>query len=784
MYHFNNILFSYLLTVLFLLSNNLLIGQQEIVGQKEEMLRLLSEDMDTDMLAFIEAEGLLTEIDISQLIPFAGLSNLIDGKTRDANLLERMPSELILQANYLANNLNDSLAVALPKNYNNILLRSGLKVGNIPIQLNARLVTADLKIQRKLSNISIDFDPIQHLNQFKSKYQPDPSSLLRTNGLLDMEVINNMGSHQKLPPFNLRELAIIRNEVKFQLYQHLVTHPKFIGLLSAKDSLQSQANIVKKQTKGSGEELAIKAKQQIPNKAEGEQSVKAKVAQHSKGLLTEKEQADSLLKVYQNQWESRKSYYRDTLQLLREKLTKYTTLLGKFEDPKVIKDKMLKDRDLSLGTRLLAATEKIAIGQSIIDDSWYTAKSFPINGLQYGFKANHLYGSIAYGKQVFNTSYSPVWTSQLFNQLDGAKVMMIKGGYEFASDNNRLEYTYIQLKENGNAGQGLFLAPKNNAVFSMNSQSSIADKILINTTIGFSRSIWGQQDLSFSNKISEKNTAGEITIGGHFFKDRMQVDVGYFYVGANFIAAANPFLQNNQHGLVSKIEGKLSNNLLVTSELKYGKSLDEQVVGGAQNNWQLLGTINWQPTNSLSLSGQISPNVFKHFGAGVAVINGANTLYNVQITNQFKIKESNLLVTGGFTNYNTQWQYYDTTLVNKTNHLFLQKTLLLADNSNLSFTAMLGFVSDESEVMDAQHTYFSSLNYQLEIGKNWTSSLGGQLLKDAFLEDWFYGLTTTNEWQLGEKIAIIMDFSIQIPYGNTTEVNNRYWGNLELIKRF
>lgn len=760
---------SFLIAGLMSMLPTFLSGQTTPVIIEENVLNLLSEDLSVELLDFIQKEDLLATLNLADIIPFKDWRKLIYQQTEKAKASKVLPTKLTIEALTLSPPAN-SFSLDLPTNYTNIKVQSGYSLGKIPLKFQGRIVTTDFQFQPRLSNFSIDFNPLAYLNQLKSKYQINPSSIIARTSLDKFEKpkLPNDPSKESAA-FTAREQAIIINEVKFQLYQYLITHPKYIALVAQKDTLNTSANTEKISFQNNS--LKAKEKGTTPLTDSLQQFVQ------KKEMLI-----DSLQLIYQQQWVYRKSYYTDTLQAIKQKINSYAKNIHQYNDPAVLRQEILTDTKQSLLTKFLAASKKIAIGQSVINDVWYTAPYLPINGFQYAFEGVKWFGTIAFGKQVYQTNFSPIGAAKVFNQIEGARVFMVKGGYTFADKKSKLTYSFIQLKEQGNFDQGIVLAPQNNAIFSVAGSGQLSDKIGINTSISFSRNVWGQTDLATSKQINNRTIAGETTVVADLMQGDLTLAVGYYFVGADYIAAANPFLQNNQHGLVTKLNGRLGEKLAVSASFKSGKTLDASITGGDQSQIQLLGAVNWYPIVGLTISGQIAPNTFKHFGNGTATTTGTNTLYNLQMTRQSTLKDRTILLTGGYTNYNSQWQHYDSTLINQTNHFFIQQTLVFANQSQLSLMNMLGLDADKQIDKKKQYSFFSELSYQLAFPKG-TTTMGLQLIKDAVSATWYYGLTTTQAIKLGSTLALSTNFSWQLPYKQPNN-KHRYWGQLALTKQF
>jgi len=302
-----------------------------------------------------------------------------------------------------------------------------------------------------------------------------------------------------------------------------------------------------------------------------------------------------------------------------------------------------------------------------------------------------------------------------------------------------------------------------------------------NADWSYARNNWGNAGVSDNTKVSPDNSAVELTLEKSFLADRAILELGYFYVGAAYYTSANPFLWSNQQGFIAKLDGTIGQKLTLASEVKIGQTIDESISSGQQKNIQLLGSFSWRPASKITINGQIAPNTFKYFGTGQVSVANENMLYNLQVSTQHQIKQAALLNTAGFTNNRTQLAYSDTMTLNKTKYLFLQQLLSLPSALNFSMYTMGGKVSNETA--EADYTFLSQFNIGIQKQK-WNSTLGVQLLKDAFLPDWYYGLTSYQEVKLGQEVSILLDISWQVPKSKDSQASNRFWGSLSISKLF
>ncbi|MEM9919106.1 MAG: hypothetical protein AAF990_13475 [Bacteroidota bacterium] len=697
---------------------------------------LLGERMDSALLDYLVQENLLNDIRLDEVIPSYAEAFVLPKKQAIEQPKLRLLTPSLRADFFYSNTLGvDSLESIYPSFYNSLSLQTGVQIGRLPVQLNGRMVWTDFEWQQKMSGFSFSFDHQQFLEGYVNQYHLKAPSFTTSEILtLNTPNLRSAPNLEVESPFSEDEMAAVRNEIDFLIYQKIISNPRFVALVSQTDSV-------------------------------------AAVYSPSTQVLT----------AYRESWKKRHAYYGDSLSNIRVKMNQYNLQMAALSNPDRLREKILSDKKIGPVQKLLAASKRLNLGQSVLSNSWYTAKNLPFNGFHYAFAAHRWSGEVAIGRQIFNTHFSPVWSSRLFNQLRGGSLLFAKARYAI-NDRSWIDYSMIRLKEDGQFNKGVVLAPQNNAVFAVAGESRLLPSFSIRSEWSFSRSIWGNPDLAVGNQISRRNVAGEASVAVHLLANKLDVDLGYFYVGPDFIAAANPFIQINRSGFLVKAQGRPTRNIALEAEVKVGRSIDRKAsLGGTQTDVQLMGSMNWQLLKNLTVSAQIAPNYFQQFGVGESNVSNDNMLYNLFVNTQHYVKGHLLIQSYGMTNYNTHLQYVDTSWTNSSTQFYWQSSFAFSEGNSLSLMTMMGFNRDDFAEQTADYSFFSQLSYAWE-KRYWKTSLGGQLLRDAFDTDWYYGLTSLLDVSLGTKAKITLDASCQIP--RVKDRQTRFWGRLQWIQQF
>jgi len=720
--------------------------------------QILAEDFSTEDIQLIEDSGVLKDLTIKELLSFDAFREVLALQKKGKGV-KKINTNLSIQTLYTKNMVVDTTEYI----YSNLRLHTAVKIGSIPFSTTGRLVAIGNKIHKNLSGISFDFDAPSFLNQFRSDLMPTLPALsastltknLSTSGtsLINPSSLTNPIGKDWKP----EELAVLHKEVKFQLYQTIVSHPTFIRLIKSRDSLQMMARATSEKVTKNLEETSAQ-------------------------IVANQEVVDSFLNRYQALWADRKTYYTTDLQALKQKMAHYAALAKKYNDPAYLRTKVLTNKKLSWGKRLLAATTQLNIGQSTLNDSWYVLKHLPISGVHYAFDQGAISGAIAIGRQQYQNQFTPIWSNELFSGTKGGAIVYMQAGFNYGK-RNTLRYSFLSVKDRGDNAVRFIPIAQNNAVFSLSSNTQLYKNIQLKTSFGFSRTVWGSLDLDSSTKINSANSAYEVTLVGSLFNQQpLQVEVGYFYVGPTYRTSGNPFLQTNQQGMLTKASGQIGKTFDISTEFRVAQTVDENWTNGKQKELQLLGTFNWRPSNTLSITGQFSPNTFKYYGTGDFNTSNANWLYALQATTQKGIKQSEWIGTIGTTNFRGQLNYIDTVHFNNSNYLFTQQSIVLP--SHLQFTLLvLGGQQTLADIVGKRTSFSSELSITYQ-RKKWDSTFGFQVQKDAYLNNWYYGYTVFQQVKIGQGGSLSTDISWQLPLQNTVSVQPRFWGSLKLNQRF
>jgi len=354
-------------------------------------LALLSEDLDTSFIDFLKEEVLLEKIELKSILPFESLRKVI-GSTDSPSQKIWQPTLVTLQMLRMQGLGIDSTDIW----YKQLSANSGVKLMGVPVKI--------------LSAVSVNFDAASFLNQLKPSFQQNPKKLIA-----NPSKFLQLPEQKLLPKWSEKDLSVLKNEIKFQLYQQIISHPKFIQLLEKKDSIQWASNALKDNVQYELTNAKLNAKQKTAEAGKELEQLKSdKLAAIDSLEKEQMEKAATILKEYNQKWEERKTYFGDTLRALHQKIDRFAKLYDEYNQPEKLKRAFLKNENTSGLQKFLAISEQISIGQSILDDSWFTANQMPINGFQYRFDDDRLFGGVAIGKQRFHTRHTPIWTLSLW----------------------------------------------------------------------------------------------------------------------------------------------------------------------------------------------------------------------------------------------------------------------------------------------------------------------------------------------------------------------------------
>lgn len=735
-----------MLTVLVqLLLSNKLFSQSNAAHllSKENVIHLVTEELDSSLSMFIKTEFLDSEQwGLNSVLPFSELSVLFEQLQETSSYR----GQIAVQSTYLDGFTGDSISRLEPQNFTLFELNTSISVAKLPLNIGGRGIITNGSFDENLSRFQIQFDWRQYLRKFESGYESGFDALQA--GLSGVEPSTEL--------LTTPEVAMLQNELKFQVYQMIISHPKFVDMLVAKDSL-------------------IQERKDINNLAEQPQVL----------INSKREKAKEVVQIYRQLWKDRSSYYGKPLDSLKTKIENITTDFQAQQRLDSIKQNIQEDPTISKFRKLLASTKHFSIGQTILDESWYTVSSLPINGVHYAYEGNKGYGSVAYGKQFFNTHFYP-WLNSTIRNAPGGNVFFFKYGIK-SDENNWLQYSYLNHQESARAIEGIVLPSRRNQIFSLSGKVALLEQISLKSEIAFSRNATPADNLVGTVNDLRRSTAGEIQLESHFFNNGLNAGIGYYYVGPEYISTTNPFLQTNREGFILDVKGNLKNKLFIDATVRLGKSIDD--IGAVQQKEvQVLGNLTWEVDERFSISGHVSPNTFQQLGTGIANFSASNWLYNFQANYQVALGKTNLVNSGGLTNYNGRIINLDSSQVNSAVNVFSQHSMMFPNQHIFTVIGMVGWNSTPSLEMDQQNeednSIFIQAQYQIP-SKKYSVSLGGQLVKDAFDPDFYYGIINSFNFHISSSFELVGDFNLQLPC-NKKEINQKRFllANLRLSKLF
>ncbi|WP_157500954.1 hypothetical protein [Lewinella sp. 4G2] len=618
----------------------------------------------------------------------------------------------------------------------------------LPASVEAHIVAPNGKFSRNLSSISVQFDYQAFLSGWQEKYK---------------EILRKRKDIPALDAPSLQQSEVLIKEARYQLMQRIVNSQVY------NDKLVN----------------ANKKLQRIQNDVTGNiDSIREAGGALVTSMREEQNQLQAIANSYRNEWEARKNYYGDQLTAATTAVKDQKNKLDQVTNPENVQEAILRNRSLSFGTRLLAASKKLQFGRSSLNGNWYVAESLPMNGLAYGLEVGPVSLEVAYGRRALNSFISPLVGNQILNTVSNRDIVFLKGGYEI-KDRTRFEVTYLRSKRVGTSTADAF-QPSLNNVASVSQETKIGKLISLNGQVAVSANDWtGNNQIEVGGP---ENLAGEVGGKIALFKENITVGAGFFYVGDNYLTVGNPFLQTNQKGITVQVDGNLGNKLAISAELRSGTSLKKTRAPKTVQR-QIIGRVNYRPIKSLYLSAQVSPNFVNQYSTtAFGKTENKNFVYAGQYNYRTDFRGTSLILNGGVTNFTSESNFNENNWQSQGFTVYQLATVVWPSAVSLTYNLTQttyntpGTTGAASETGARQVSSIHRLSTGLSKSKV-RISIGLETLTDPFFaEGRLYGTSNTLGISLTPKISCDANMTYQHSLSGSKS-SDRYMGTLRIIKR-
>lgn len=684
---------------------------------------LLGEEGRTAM-DYLTDNQLIDSFDLRTLAPNTSFVEIL-GKLQAAKLPKDVPmkskTQLSIDQYYLQ---HDTLFSGASSPWTTQLsLQQEMSVAGLPFTLSGNGILSDRQLDRRRSGVSFNFDAQKLIIQHKQAYQQQlaiPKLWAGTDNLLDLSE---------------EEQNILQNEVRFQFYQYLITHPSFSQTKIALDSTIHSLHSIQ---------------DSIP----------------LKDLQIQLVQLQQIEQQYRQHWDEKSNYLQTHVNTLQQKTTAFLQQLKKYDDPQYLKQQLLKRSDLSIKDKLFILTRRFDLGRFHLSSRKIAVKHLVLNGLHYQIEQQRWFAGVAWGRQSFTTNFLPNFNRSFFDRFSNNQALYLKAGIG-TETSNHLQVNILHMKEGGERSDSIYLYPKRNVVFTLAGQQQVGQDWHLVSELAFAdHDLVGTNLEGPDGATDPLRMAGEISLAYRPSQQPYSLAFGAFYTGPRFISLGNPFLLTNRQGVLLKLGSQVSKKLQLDLDIKYGQSIGtDNLFEGELSDLQIVGGLQWQLNKNVNVSLKIAPNTFKQSGAGEFNVSNNNSLYHLQTSLKSNVLSHELQSIIGFTNYRSNFSFYDTTALDQFNYLYLQESLSLSDNQSLNITVTLGstnpFKDDLTEV-------FSQVGYGHQ-KNNIHISLGGQFLQDRFEAAWRYGISSQLQWRISRQFTFGLDINYQTPISGTAK---------------
>lgn len=702
------------------------------------MYSYILEQSDSLLLEVLEEQNVLADVDWQSLAPDSTFQRLFQQVERNwekrKNLL-KPPSTMITYGHAYSN--LDTFSNTSAQWHNYIEGQQNIQIGKIPLKLSGRLVFKDHAFSASLSNANVSFALNDYLAQQRAAY-------------LEGYQVENLLFEQDNPlDLSPEALDYFKTKVRQTFYQAVVSSPTYIALhQKLEEELKKQAakkdSVYALQDSLYTDSLQQKLNvlQQVSQKYVQEWDKLNKVDAISKQELMSK--AAALNKEWQEKYslEGVKSMLLDSSKTTKDKILLWT-------------------KDFKLG---LISPQGSVLGM----------RNLALKGIEYSWEHKDVYGSACYGVQSLNVNsrFIPFIRSSFYRTFEGRKFAYGQIGYGKA-DGDHLAFSLLHASSSASEVDTSFVYPTKNQVFAIDAQKALTKQLDFKLDAAFSSH--NLQAVNVSEPIVMNNrdrSAAELKLNYTFEQLKSALGLGYFYVGSKYVSLGNPFLLTNRQGLVASAKTQALKNLQLDVEARIGSPVTEQSdLSATTKDWQLIGTAQWFFSSSNSLTVGVSPNTFRQNGYGNYNISAHSFLFYSQLLTQHRIGEqTNLLSLVGYSNFKSDFQYFDTLSVDQFDYVYLQESIVFPNNHSLSLNITLG-----GEPLFKQK--LSNSLYRLAYQFTWKQldvNIGGQVLQLNREQNWRYGSSGSLVWRLGKSWELGADWYTNRPFEDN-ENNNNPW---------
>jgi hypothetical protein len=672
--------------------------------------------------------------------------------------------------------------------FTNINGQSNFQIFGIPLSGNITAVFNNNEFQSQWSNASIQFDFNQLKSNLQERLKKEVLNDFSFEGLKDnlknkmVEKISplkgkltNIDDLRKVPTDLLRkkteklkekleekkrdllgngylnkaDQAIVKNDIKFQLYNTIVSHPTFTSLkFKAEQKLDSLKSRISK-------------KDSIIN-ARIDSSVLMTQIDTIQKLVEKLRKFES---KYEQMWQE-KQVWINRIEELRTKVGNMEESLKNLENPAYLFSKVKESKysgSISQLERFMYDTKDFAIGRVSVEEDEFTIRNQVLNGLKYEREREGRTMGLIYGTGAQYSFNSPIVYNPFQQVSLGKRFVFLKYGIQ-TSDSAKITIRMMNALRVNDTTLNTFGGSPNNTVLSAQYEKEVTKgkrgSLLLH--VGAAYSELGNTILDTEDSIKFKD---KIAITGTVYyqmNEKTRIGLGYYYTGSEFMTYGNEYLLNNRNGIKADFRiGLFSNALLLRGEWRNSILNKPSRLGLTESN---ISQVTGEMTAMLGKLGfiqvQYIPNTITQTEETYGRRLGYHSnIYMVTSALHYKISKAVQYTTITFSNMNQQVDYFDSLRINESEYIYLNHKYMLGDKQNLEFRGQIGLrnlFNDFSNNGALTSGFFQS-TYNMRVGKGIKFTIGIQAIKKNYEQFWKEGIVTNFSKKWGKVLSINMN---------------------------
>ncbi|MFT6128715.1 MAG: hypothetical protein ACJATN_000428 [Neolewinella sp.] len=383
------------------------------------------------------------------------------------------------------------------------------------------------------------------------------------------------------------------------------------------------------------------------------------------------------------------------------------TVLGQSQEA-YFRKRLLRAPGTGLLKKLLLLSSGFSVGNTRLGDNDIASAGLPIRGVSYAYAHNGVAFEFQHGKRLLSDRFTPQDGFVYHDQQRGMRFSQIAFSWQPDPKSN---YSVVGLegREAPENGQGVNASfPRTNRVLGLSGKTRITNAFSLLTDAFYSTTLLNGRTVGDASSV-EKNPINQtaLNLGGTLRWKSLDLELGLFHRGADFVSFANPYLFSDYRGIQSRVRlngwaGRL------TGDFQF--SVGQGTLTETKDNVriQARGYARMGLTKSTFLSLMAAPNVYRYEISGKEGFS-ESTIYRADLQHNGKIGAKRFSANFSLTNLDQGWAWSDTTQVTS--------AVILRGNGRLEITKTSSVTADGQRALSPNpdnEEWYCSLGFSNE----------------------------------------------------------------------